>query len=353
MHTAILSINPGSTSTKVAFYRDLQEVFCETLRHSGEELSRFGGIWEQLDFRSGLVLECMEKHGVRAEELSAVVGRGGLLPPVHAGAYRVNEAMMKRLMAPGTIAHASNLGAGIARCIASTAGVNAYIYDSVAVDELSAVARFTGFPELRRVCLSHALNSRAIARRCAEDMGVKYEDATLIVAHLGGSISIALHRGGRMEDFLDNDEGPFGPEACGKISAKALLGLIDKTDMAHVKKRVRGTGGVMGHLGTADMRLAEERALNGDEKARDVLLAMAYQIAKGIGELAPVVCGNVDQIALTGGIAYSEMITAEVARRVSFLAPVRVYPGEDEMKALCLGIRRVLLGEETAREYAE
>ncbi len=351
MDTRILCINPGSTSTKVAVYQNEEPLFCQTLRHTAEELAPYSCITDQTDMRRKVVLSCLEEHNIPVESLSAVVGRGGMLPPVQSGAYIVNDTMLRRLREAPVEDHASNLGAIIADGIAKPLGITAYIYDSVAVDEMIPLARLTGIPETPRTCLCHTLNSRAVAHKSAASHGKKYADMTFIVAHLGGGFTVSLHHKGRMEDIVDNDEGPFGPESCGRVSVRQILKMARKYDLDYIKKRTRGTGGLAGHLGTANAKEVEELVAQGDEKARLVYETMAYQIAKAIGELATVVNGQVDAILLTGGVAYSKMLTDWITPRVSFIAPVELWPGEDEMESLAMGIRRVLLGEESAREY--
>lgn len=353
MNTRILCINPGSTSTKIALYDNEIETFCDTVCHHKEELSQYKTIFEQLDMRTNAVLSFIGKHKIPIESISAVVGRGGLLPPVKSGAYLVNDAMIHRLRTNPMEPHASNLGAAIAKNIADTQGINSYIYDSVAVDELCDFAKTTGFPEATRRCLNHTLNTRAVAHRCAKEKDTTYSDSTFIVVHLGGSITASLHNKGRITDYVDNDEGAFGPESCGRMGVRMVLKLVRQYDMAHMVKRTRGSGGVCGYLGTTDVRQVEHMIDDGDKKAEFILNTMSYQVSKSIGELAPAVEGKIDNIIITGGIAHSKRITDDIIKRVSFIAPVVVYPGEDEMQSLAFGIRRVLTGEEPAREYIE
>ena len=353
MDTRILCINPGATSTKVAVYHNETPLFSRTIRHAPEELAPFPTAASQLELRCRMVRQILEEQEVAPASLSAVVGRGGLLPPVRSGAYLVNDAMLRRLREAPVEDHASNLGALIAHSIASPAGIPPYIYDSVAVDEMWPLARLTGFPESPRTCLCHTLNARAVAHRSAAAHGKRYQDMTFIVAHLGSGFTVSVHHKGRMVDITDNDEGPFGPESCGRISTRRLLKLAACYDMDHLKKRARGSGGLMGHLGTSDAQVVEQRVLAGDDVARLVYETMAYQIAKAIGELATTVCGQVDAILLTGGVARSQLLTGWITQRVSFLAPVELWPGEDELEALAMGARRVLLGEESPHMYQD
>ncbi len=287
--------------------------------------------------------------------LSAVVGRGGLLPPVKSGAYLVNDEMLDRLINRPVLEHASNLGAIISHEIAKPLGINAYIYDSVAVDELIDIARPSGVEGMNRTSLSHALNSRAMAIKYAKENSRKYNELNLIVAHLGGGISISIHEKGRMIDIVSDDEGPFSPERSGRIPCKKLIDKCFSGKYTHrdVLKMIRGKGGIVSYLDTIDVREVEKMISEGNNKAKLVHDAMTYQISKGIGELATVVEGKVDAIVLTGGIAYSKMITSAIKKRVEFIAPVEIIPGENELESLSLGVLRVLNGEENARDYIE
>lgn len=355
MSYEILSINPGSTSTKIALYEDEKEVFCKTLDHPAEEIEKYNKVADQFEMRKKIVLSFLKENGYDVNKLSAVVGRGGMVPSVKSGAYKVNDIMADRLKNNPIVEHASNLGALIAYEIANSIGVSAYIYDSVRVDELNDIARISGMLEIPRTSTTHALNSRAMAMKVAKKYGKKYSDMNFVVAHLGGGISVNVHEKGRMVDILADDEGPFSPERAGKVPCNQLIELCysGKYDKNTMKKKLRGNGGLKSYLNTVDARLVEEMAENGDEKARLIYEAMAYQVAKGIGELATVVEGKVDAIVITGGIAYSNVITSWIKKRVEFIAPVEIIPGENEMESLSLGILRVLRGEEKAREYLE
>lgn len=351
----ILAINPGSTSTKISLYEDEKEIFTKTLEHPVEEIEKFDKVIDQFEMRKDVVLSFLKEKNFDIKELSAVVGRGGMLPPVRSGAYEVNELMLKTLREKPYMEHASNLGAPIAYEIAKDAGVKAYIYDSVRTDELNEIARISGMPDLPRTSTSHVLNSRAMAIKVAQKYGKRYNEMNFIVAHLGGGISLSVHEKGRIVDIVSDDEGAFSPEAAGRVPCRSLIelcysGKYSKKDML---KKLRGNGGLKAYLGTTDARQIEKMIEDGDEKARVVYEAMAYQVAKSIGELATVVEGNVDVIILTGGIAYSEMITSWIKKRVKFIAPVEIMPGQNEMESLAYGILRVLRGEEEAREYTE
>lgn len=351
----LLAINPGSTSTKVAVYADKQVLIVETLDHPVNEIRKFERIQDQFDFRKNVILDFLKANDIALETLDAIVGRGGLLPPVKSGAYKVNEAMIDRLKNRPIVEHASNLGALIAYEIAEKLEIEAYIYDSVAVDELSAIARISGMPLIARASLSHALNSRAMAHKYAEKIGKKYEEMNLIVAHLGGGITVSVHEKGSMTDLNSDDEGPFSPERAGRVPCNLLVDLCysGQYDKKTMKKMLRGNGGLTAYLGTVDAREVEKMIEEGNTEAALVYEAMAYQVAKAIGELSTVLKGEVDAIILTGGIAYSKKITDWIKERVAFIAPVEVFAGENELEALVLGTLRVLNGEEEARTYVE
>mgnify|MGYP000951970384 CR=1 FL=1 len=323
MEYSILAINPGSTTTKIALYKDGSLVFSDQAEHSDEDFAGFADILDQLDFRLEVILSMLRNHQVSLTELSAVVGRGGLLPPVNAGGYLVNEAM-RRLILSGTLSpHASNLGALLADKIAAPLSIPAYIYDSVSSHEFKEIAMITGIPEYMRHSQCHVLNSKAMGRKVAEKYGKRYEDLNLIVAHLGGGISIGVHEKGRIVDAIGDDAGPFSPERTGSLPLLYIVdlcysGQYTKHDMV---RKIRGMGGIKAHLGTHDARKVEKMIAEGDEKARLIYEAEAYQIAKGIGELAPVLNGNIDYIILTGGLAHSKMMTDMVTERVRYIAP--------------------------------
>lgn len=350
----ILAINPGSTSTKIAVYRDTTPRLTRTIRHSVEELARFPRIIDQFEFRKNLVLQALREEGI-AFRFDAIVGRGGLLKPIPGGVYEVNDTMLDDIV-HAMRSHACNLGCLIAHELAVLLpGCRAYIADPGVVDELEEVARITGSPLMPRITIWHALNQRAIARRYAAERGVRYEELDLIVCHLGGGISIGTHHGGRAIDVNNalDGEGPFSPERAGTLPAGQLIDLCHSgrytTD--ELKKRISGHAGLAAHLGTTDIPAIEERIGRGDEHARLVLDAMIYQVARSIGAAATVLCGKVDAILLTGGMAHSAYITSRLEQRVSFLAPVHVYPGEDELEALALNALGALRGELPVQVY--
>lgn len=351
----ILAINPGSTSTKIAIYDNEKEVFETTLRHSNEEIDQYEKISDQYDFRKQVILTALSDNGINLTKLSAVVGRGGLLKPIKGGTYAVNDQMLVDLKAAQMGEHASNLGGMIANEIAQQLNIPAFIVDPVVVDELEPVARISGMPEIDRISIFHALNQKAVARRYAHENNKPYESLNLIVAHLGGGISVGAHEKGRVVDVNNalDGEGPFSPERTGGLPVGDLAKLCfsGKYTHADIKKMIKGKGGLVAYLGTNDGRDVVKLIEAGDEKAKLIFEAMAYQVAKEIGSCAAVLKGNVDAIILTGGLAYGAMLTEWIKNRVSFISDVIIYPGEDEMSALAQGGLRVLRNEEKAQIY--
>lgn len=351
----LLIINPGSTSTKIAIYDNEKPVFEEVLRHSAEELAPYPTIYSQYQFRKDVILDTLSSKDINLTKLSAVVGRGGLLHPIPSGTYEVNEKMVEDLRMGLLGQHASNLGGILAREIASQLNISSFIVDPVVVDEMDDVARLSGMPGIDRICIFHALNQKAVARRAARDLGKAYEDVNLIVTHLGGGISVGAHRRGMVVDVNNalDGEGPFSPERAGGLPAEGLVKMCysGKYSMDEIKKKLVGKGGLVAYLKTNDAREAEKMIEEGNKEAELVYRAMAYQIAKEIGNCAAVLCGDVDAVVLTGGIAYSKMLTGWIKERVEFISQVMIYPGEDEMSALAEGGLRVLRGEEKVKEY--
>ena len=354
MSYKVLTINPGSTSTKIALYGEQGELWNQTLRHPAEEIARFGRIAEQFEWRLSLILDAMVGRGENISDLSAVVGRGGLTKPVMGGIYEVSESLIEELRTT-SMEHASNLGAPLANAIARKAGVSAYIVDPPTVDELQPTARVSGVKALPRISVFHALNQKAVARRYATQVGKPYEELNLVVAHMGGGVSVGTHRKGYVIDVNNalDGEGPIAPERAGSLPAGSLVELCfsGKYSKAEVKKMLCGKGGVVNLLGTNSMIEVRERAASGDEEAALVLDAMCYSIAKNIGAMAAALDGEVDAVILTGGLAHSEVITGNISRRISFIAPVEIYPGEDEMLALAESGLAVLRGEREAKIY--
>lgn len=351
----ILAINPGSTSTKIALYEDKELIFKSSLEHSTVELEQYANIGAQFPMRKAAILAELEKNGYPISELKAVVGRGGILPPVKSGAYLVDEELADVLANRPVLEHASNLGGLIAKDIADSLSIPAYIYDSVAVDELQDVARITGLKEISRTSLAHALNMRAVAIKTAEKLGKPYKETNQIIAHLGGGLSLSAHSQGKMIDIVSDDEGPFSPERSGRLPVKDFIKYEAQHDFdfSALIKKVRGGAGLVSHLGTNSAVEAEKRIAEGDAYAKLVYEAMAYQIAKAIGELATVLYGKVDSIVITGGIAHSKYITDYITERVQFIAPVHIVPGENELESLAHGAYRVLTGEEKVHQFVD
>lgn len=352
----ILTVNPGSTSTKIALFEEDKQVFIKTIRHSAEEIGKFPNISSQFSFRKELILSELKQAGMDIGKVDAIVGRGGLIKPIESGVYEVNSAMLHDMEVPVMGEHASNLGGLIAYHLARELGpeVKAFIADPVVVDELSPLARISGHPDIPRVSIFHALNQKSIARIHAATIGRKYEELNLIIAHMGGGVSVSAHRQGKVIDTnnaLDGD-GPFSPERSGGLPAGALVKLCfsgTKTQN-EIKKMLCGAGGFVGYLHTNNTIEIIEKAASDPEW--DLLLeGMCYQIAKEIGAMACVLEGKVDAILLTGGIAHAPRVTDAIAGRVQFIAPVKVYPGEDEMRALALNGLMVLKGELTPKVY--
>ena len=352
----ILAINPGSTSTKIAVFDGKEEVFVKNIKHSTEELSDFKKITDQSDFRKNVILKELEENNIPLHSIEIVMGRGGLIKPIPSGIYKVNDLLKEHLYSGYSGEHASNLGGLIADNIAKTIGLSAsYIADPVVVDELQPVARISGHPLFERVSIFHALNQKAVARGYAQEIGKSYETLNLIVAHMGGGISVGAHEKGRVIDVnqaLDG-EGPFSPERSGTLPTGQLVNLCfsGKYTKDEVKKMLVGKGGYVGYFGSNDAFQVEKDAQAGDEKSKLIENAMAYQVAKAIGEAAVVLKGKIDAILLTGGIAYGKPIVAEITRYIDWIAPVKVYPGEDEMRALAFNAFLILKGETEAKNY--
>ena len=348
-------INPGSTSTKIAVYDGHERLLEEKLSHSKEELDRYPHIIDQYDIRKELVLKYLTEHQIPLDSLDAVVGRGGLLHPLEGGCYRINDRMLDDLRQAVMGEHASNLGAMIARAIGDEIGKPSFIVDPVVVDEMESFARYSGAPEIPRLSIFHALNQKAEARHVAQLLNKRYDECNFIVAHLGGGISVGAHRRGRVIDVnnaLDGD-GPFSPERSGglPVGQLARLCFLGKWTLDQIKQRIKGHGGLVAYLGTNDGGEIAKRIEAGDGHAREVFEAMAYQVAKEIGAMAAVLEGEIDAIIITGGLAHISFFVEWIVKRVRFIAPIKIMPGEDEMFALHEGALRVLHGEEQAKEY--
>ncbi|OQB25488.1 MAG: Butyrate kinase 2 [Firmicutes bacterium ADurb.Bin182] len=352
----LLVINPGSTSTKAGIYKNNELLFEKTVRHQKQELSSFGRIVDQKEFRLQVIENQLNQNGFRLEDMDAYVGRGGIVAPLESGVYNINKRMIFDLVNTKAGEHASALGGILAFELGEKYGKPSYVVDPVVVDEILPEARLSGLPEISRRCVWHALNQKAVARRCAKDLGKTYNNCSLIVAHMGGGISVGAHLNGRTVDVNDGlgGEGPFSPERTGGLPAESLIRLCysGKYTLSELVDFVIKNGGMSAYIGTNDLRVCEERIENGDEQAKLVLTAMAYQVSKEIGAMFVALRGKADAIALTGGLANSKLFTGIIKEYVGSLAPVMIYPGEDELGALAQGALRVLRGEEEAKEYA-
>lgn len=355
MKYKILAINPGSTSTKISVYENQDCIFSKTLRHSTEEISKYKKITDEYDFRMNIILDSLKEENIELNSLSAVVGRGGLLKFLEGGTYKVNEKMLEDLKVGVMGEHASNLGGILANEVAKKINVDSYIVDPVVVDELKDIARISGMPELQRKSILHALNQKSVARKYANDISKKYSDLNLIVAHLGGGISVGAHERSRIIDVNNalDGEGPFSPERTGDLPVDQLVDYCYTSSKSReeIRKMIKGNGGLNSYLGTNDAMEVDRRIDSGDKEAALIYEALAYQVSKEIGKMSACLKGDVDAIILTGGIAYDKKIVNWISESCEFIAPIVVIPGEDEMTALTLGALRVLSGEEEAKDY--
>jgi butyrate kinase len=350
----VLAINPGSTSTKIAVYANDRAELKRNLDHAESEMEQFRGrpILDQLEFRQSCIERELSDAGYRLEQFQAVVGRGGLMRPVASGTYKVNEAMLEDLRSTRYGEHASNLGAFLAQAIGREAGAEAFIADPVSVDEFSERAQISGSALVGRQCLSHALNTKAVAKRFAREQGRTYAELRLVVAHLGSGISVSAHEGGKMVDVnVAGQEGTFAMDRSGGLQIQKVIQLCfsGKYTEKQLWNLLNREGGVYSYLGTRDLREVERRIEAGDGHAALIFDAMVYQTAKDIGAMATVLNGRVDAVLLTGGMAYSQKLVRQLCEVIEWIAPVTVYPGEDELQALAEGAMRVLCGEEQAR----
>jgi butyrate kinase len=350
----ILALNPGSTSTKFAVYQGKDLLFQETVRHPDRELLQFANVSSQLEYRLEQILRRLEEKGVQLHELAAVAGRGGFLSPIPSGTYRVNEKMLDDLQQARYGEHASNLGAIMAYRLAEPHRIPAFIVDPVAVDEMEDAARFSGISDLERKSHFHALNIKAVSRKVAEALGQSYNTFNFVVAHIGGGISVVAERKGRVIDVNNAmNEGPFSPERAGGLPSYQLAQLCysGKYTEKEMLNKLTREGGLYSYLGSKDVMEIEGWIQQGDDRAKSVLDGMIYQIAKEIGAMAAAMDGEVDRIILTGGISHSKYIVDRLARKVAFIAPIEVVPGEEELEALAFGALRVVLGAEAEKEY--
>ena len=350
-----LIINPGSTSTKIGVFEDETLLFEETLRHSTEEIAQYASIVDQKDFRKKIILDLLSSKDFDIHSLDFIVGRGGMLKPIPGGTYEVSDELLEDLKIGRQGQHASNLGGILAREIGESIGKPSYIVDPVVVDELSPISRYSGIPELPRTSVFHALNQKAVAKRYAKEKGVSYDSLNLVVVHMGGGVSVGAHEKGRVIDVfnaLDGD-GAFSPERAGAVPTGALIKMCfsGKYTQQEVYKKAVGNGGFNAYLGTNDMRDVDKMADEGNEKAIEIREAFIQQVAKDIGSMCCVLSGKVDQIIVTGGIAYDKVVVEGLKNRCEWMAPFTVYPGEDELLALAQGGLRVINGEEKAMTY--
>lgn len=356
MKKYILAINPGATSTKIAVYEDKNNIFTKNIKHTMEELSQFATIADQYDYRKQVILDELKNQNIDLDSIAIIIGRGGLIKPIQSGAYRINELMKKHLKEGYNGVHACNLGGLIADSLAQMIGLpEAFIADPVVVDEMDELARISGNAAFERLSIFHALNQKAIARTHAAAIGKRYEDLNLIVAHMGGGISVGAHRKGKVIDVnqaLDG-EGPFSPERSGTLPMNQVIKACfsGKYTYEDMKKMMVGKGGTYSYLGTNDAYEVEKRAKAGDKKADLLERAMAYQVAKSIGANAAALQGKVDAILITGGIAHGKPIVDHIKSYVSWIAPVAVYPGEDEMESLAMNARMILNKTIEIQEY--
>jgi butyrate kinase len=356
MYQKILVINPGSTSTKVAVYKNRNQVFLKNIKHPLEEMKHFEKVADQFEFRKNAILKEVREAGLDIMKVNIVVGRGGMMKPMEGGVYAVNDKMIHDLK-NAVAEHESNLGGVIAAEIAREIGpeVKAIIVDPICVDEMEEIARISGMPELPRKSIFHALNQRAVARTFAREIGKRYEEINVIVAHMGGGVSVGIHHKGRVIDVNNglNGEGPMTPERTGSLPVGQLVELCysGKYTKAEVMKKVKGLGGFCAYLGTNDVPAVEKMIQEGNEYAKLIFDAMAYQVAKEIGAATTVLEGDFEGILLTGGVAYSNLMTNSIIKRIKHLGPVRIYPGEGEMEALAMNGYMVLQNEIGVKEY--
>lgn len=351
-----LIINTGSTSTKMTIYtEDGEKLYDETVAHSAAEIAKHKEIQDQYEFRCENLLNSLENSGFSLGEMIAIGARGGTLIPIYEdGTFLVDEYMCQTLK-DSKVKHAANLGAQIAKKFADMEGIKAYVVDPDVLDEMTPIARICGLKGVERSAQWHALSSKAVVRKIASEMGVGHEEINAIVLHIGGGVSVALHEKGRTVDVNNcmHGDGPFSPERAGLLPTIEVMNLIFERRMTldEVKKELVGRGGLVSHLGTNDARKVEEMIANGDEYAKLVYQAMAYNFAKHIGALAAAAKGKIDAIGITGGLAHSKLLIGWIKEYISFLSPIYVYPGECEMEAIYLGVKRVEEGKEQYKLY--
>ena len=352
MDFLILAINPGSTSTKLALYKNEEKLLSECIVHPQSQIEQYDSLLEQIPMRLTVVLDFLSLHGFTPQDLACVVGRGGLFPPMETGGYKVNEKMLDMILNEQISSHASNLGAVLANEVAQRSGVEAYIYDSESSNEFPPIAKITGMKEIERKSICHVLNSRAVAMKYAKSKGKRYDEMNLIVAHLGGGITMGAHKKGKIVESLADDNGPFAPERAGSVPLLDVIELCysGKYTQKEMIKKVRGMGGLRDLLGTSDGREIAKMVDSGDQYAKLVMEAQAYQIAKGIALVSPPLMGDIDAIILTGGLAHYRFLVENVEKYIAHMAETVVFPGEYEMEALALGGLRILRQQENVKE---
>ncbi len=350
----ILAINPGSTSSKIGYFENSNCISSITIRHNQDELSKYESIIDQYPMRREAIMNWMKEEKIEINNLDGVVGRGGLLRPTPSGTFKVNGEMLSDLKNCVFGVHASNLGAILAREIADMAGVDAFIVDPVTTDEFQPIARYSGHPDIKRNSVFHALNQKAAARTVCDQINKDYHDINMIIAHLGGGVTVAAHEKGKAIDVNNGlEEGPFTPERSGHLPIIEIIKMCysGNFSMDEMKKKIVGKGGMTAYLGTSDIQAVVKMADDGDANASEILEAMIYQICKEIGSCSTVLKGSVDAIIITGGIAYNKHVTDMISERVSFIAPVHILPGENELLSMTSGVIRVLDGTEEAGKY--
>ncbi|NLM05410.1 MAG: butyrate kinase [Tissierellia bacterium] len=349
----ILAINPGSTSTKIAVYENEKCLWKDSIEHSYEEMAAYKDIYEQYPMRVKIIKEFLKKHGTSEDKLSAIVGRGGPATDFKSGAYRMNKELADLMVTNPINNHVSLLGGIIAFNMAEELGIPSFIYDPVSINEFPEIAKISGLKGIERKSAGHFLNIRAGGRKVATEIGKDFNDVTLLAAHLGGGITVAILHKGKVIDLISDDEGPMSPERTGGLPLRQVIDLAEKYDKKTLNRIIRGDGGVVSYLGITDMREVEKRIEAGDKEAKLIFDAMVYQVSNWLSYLAPIVNGKIDGIFLTGGIAYSERFTNAVKEKLNFLGPVFIVPGENELESLALGALRVLRGEEEANIYKD
>ncbi|MDE7411777.1 MAG: butyrate kinase [Paramuribaculum sp.] len=349
----VLVINPGSTSTKIALFTNGEDIWNHTIKHSADELAPYSHINDELPMRLEMITHELNRHKM-PKRIDAVIARGGLCRPTPGGIYKVEGTLREDLL-NSEFQHACNLGGLLAEKLAEKYDCQALIADPEVVDELSPEARMTGLPAINRISIFHALNTKAVARRYAESVGRKYEDLNLIVAHIGGGISVGAHYHGKVIDVNNalNGDGPFSPQRAGSLPAAQLVDLCfsNRYSKPQIMKMLNGEGGLVAHLGSSDVNDIEKKARHGDEKCKSVLDSMLYHIACEIGARAAALSGDVDAIILTGGIAHSDYCVESITRRIKFIAPVIVRAGEDELESLAQNAFRLLNGKQDYAVY--